>query len=313
PERHLDQIADREWLLYVARRHASNAPETRERWLNPVVAFLSWCSAAPRHWIAHVPPFPRTNAVRKPKHRRARRVHELTPELIQRMIEHAAPHLVGQLAAEWATGARVSSVLYGCRVCDLSLVPGREQITFHNTKTGEPVVAALHAPAAVLMRQYLEWRSNVYDREAPLFVTHRKQPYAYNGKEFGGQNKSAFAGMKRRTIASLRAAGAMEAWRLRRDGRRAEAYEAIRQAKAAASLIAQVTQHWFRHGLATTLLSRGADLRSVMDQGGWLTAESVLGYTHDVPERRRALVEQMVPPDGTSLTRDPQKAKKSSS
>ena len=71
-------------------------------------------------------------------------------------------------------------------------------------------------------------------------------------------------------------------------------------------LLAQLTPHWFRHLLATTLLATG-DLRSTMEQGGWLDARSVMGYSHDVPNRRRALVEQMAAPEApidTPLTRD---------
>jgi hypothetical protein len=41
----------------------------------------------------------------------------------------------------------------------------------------------------------------------------------------------------------------------------------------------------------TTLAS--GDLRSTMEQGGWLDARSVMGYSHDVSQRRRALVGQM--------------------
>jgi len=33
-----------------------------------------------------------------------------------------------------------------------------------------------------------------------------------------------------------------------------------------------------------------------MEQGGWLDMRSVLGYTHDVPSRRRALVGRMLAP-----------------
>jgi hypothetical protein len=58
------------------------------------------------------------------------------------MIEHAAPHHKAQLVAEWCTGARASSVFYGCRLCDVILVPGRGQITFQDTKNDEPAGGA---------------------------------------------------------------------------------------------------------------------------------------------------------------------------
>ncbi|WP_158599974.1 tyrosine-type recombinase/integrase [Azospirillum cavernae] len=61
-----------------------------------------------------------------------------------------------------------------------------------------------------------------------------------------------------------------------------------------------MTQHWFRHLLATNMLAKGADIRSVMAQGGWLDASSVMIYGHDVPERRRNLVNLLdgAPPGG---------------
>ena len=45
-----------------------------------------------------------------------------------------------------------------------------------------------------------------------------------------------------------------------------------------------------------------------MNQGGWLDVRSVMGYSHDVPNRRRAVVAAMpapdISPDDTRLTRD---------
>jgi hypothetical protein len=56
------------------------------------------------------------------------------------------------------------------------------------------------------------------------------------------------------------------------------------------------------------------DLRSTMEQGGWLDPRSVLGYSHDVPQRRRAVVAALPSPDAASsdsfLTRDRVKAAK---
>lgn len=297
--RALRDIRDDEWSAFIARRHAGNAAETRERYLNSVVAFLNWCRRKPRQWLSELPEFERDKSARKPKHRRARRVAELTPDLVLLLAKHASPHLKGQIAAEWATGGRVSSVLYGCRLCDYVAAPGREQITYHDTKNGEPVTAALHPLAARLMAAYLEWRGELHDREAPLFLTPRRDArgrrlaYADNGREWGGQNKTAFNGMKRRAVAAVRLDAARSARSLYRQGRTDAAKEAIGAAKARASLIAQITQHWFRHALATVMLSRGADLRAVMEQGGWLDPASVIGYSHDVPERRRAIVNML--------------------
>jgi hypothetical protein len=308
PHRLLDSITEQEWHDLVRRRHAGNAAQTRERWLNPIVAFLSWCAARPRYWLKETPHFERNKEARKPKHRRARRVAELTPELVLFLIDHAAPHLKGQIAAEWTAGARVSSVLYGCRVCDYVATPGREQITFHDTKNGDPVTAAVHPMAAALMRDFLKWRGELHDREALLFVTPRRDrqgkrlPYRDNGKAWGGQNKTAFASMKRRAIATLHRNAAAAARAERRQDR-VRARKTIEQAKATAALIAQVTQHWFRHLLATTL-----DTDTAMMQGGWRDLTSVKGYKHDVPERRREAVNAAFA--GSGLTRDGAEGKK---
>jgi hypothetical protein len=95
---------------------------------------------------AELPIFNRDREAREHKEARARRVGELRPELIALLIDTAAPHLRGQIAIHWSTGARVSSLIYGCRLCDYLAVPGREQITFHDTKNGQRVEAAVHHP-----------------------------------------------------------------------------------------------------------------------------------------------------------------------
>jgi hypothetical protein len=38
----------------------------------------------------------------------------------------------------------------------------------------------------------------------------------------------------------------------------------------------QITQHWFRHLLAATMMALRARVRVGMDQGGWLTIESFM-------------------------------------
>ena len=103
--------------------------------------------------------------------------------------------------------------------------------------------------------------------------------------------------MKRRAARALRqraAAAALAAWRA---SQREGAWRAVHAGRDQAKLIGQVTQHWFRHLLATTIVAASGNLRAAMDQGGWLTAESVLGYTHDMPEVRRRLVAEL--PIGT--------------
>ncbi|MCI0430211.1 MAG: site-specific integrase [Rhodospirillales bacterium] len=305
----LNEIGEQEWVDYADRRQRGNQSATRERYLNDIVAFLAWCRKKPRQWLAELPTFDRDNTARNPNTRQRRRVQELSPALIRLMIECAAPHFAPQLAVEWSTGARVSSVLHGCRLCDLILAEGREQITFHDTKNGKPVYAALHPWAAGVVADYLKWRGNLQDREAPLFLTQRHKPYKPNGGAWGGQNKTAFNGMKRRAIQRIRKQAAAEARRLRLVGQRDTAIELVQAAKAEAALVAQVTQHWFRHLLATTIMGDSGDIRSAMEQGGWQDPRSVIGYTHDVPERRRALIRSWS--IDTSSTRAPEGEKKS--
>lgn len=295
--RMLRDIEPVEWNEWVDIRHAGNSPSTRERFINDVISFLSWCSRRPNEWLPvdRLPIFDRDKAARNPNTRARRRVEELSPQLIHLMIENASLHLAAQLVTEWSTGARVSSILYGCRVCDLILAPGREQITFHDTKNGEPVIAALHPYAAEKLAEYLQWRGRLHDREGALFLTERRKPYTDNHRAGGGQNKTAFNAMKRRTAGAIRRAAAAEAMALWRAGNREAAWTSIHEARDKAALVTRVTQHWFRHMLATRMLQLG-DLRSTMAQGGWLDPRSVMGYAHDVPHHRRGIVDKLDSP-----------------
>lgn len=299
--RRLNEIDQEEWLAFVDARQAGNRPETRERYLNTVLGFLTFCRRDKRSALdeAHMPAFERDRRARSPAKRQRRRVVDLRRDLIARLL--AAMHITlrAQLAVEWSTGARVGSVLHGCAVADLLLAPGREQITFHDTKNGDSVVAALHPSAVPILEEYLAWRGRLHDRTAPLFLTYRRQPYS--GRQAGTQNKTAFNAGKRRAITTLRAEAAKAVTDLRRVGRRREALELAAAAQADAELLALVTQHWFRHLLATEMAT---DIRAGMEQGGWKTVSAFMGYAHDVPERRRKAVEARADLD-TSLTRDP--------
>jgi integrase len=279
-ERKINSITLDEWDAFVTKRMRGRVPSTRERYLNVLFALLT--HALGKKWIDELPLIKRNPEARKPNSRKRRRVVELTLELVGLMVEAAAPHLRPQLAVMWCGGTRVSSILYGARFCDLVLSAGNEQITFHKTKNGKVVTSHLHPWAAGVLKEYIEHRGIPRDRETPLFLTDEGLPYADNEQAYGGQTKTAFKGMKRRVIARLRA-----------DGRDAEA-----------TLVAQVTPHWFRHNLATTLLASGSDLRSIMSQGGWETMESVQTYTHQVPRRQRDAVNALAAPPATSLTRD---------
>jgi len=297
--RDLRSIKDEEWSALVNELHGANKPSTRERFIGGVCAILSWCMKKPRGWIDAIPAFDRDNEARNPNRRARRRVDDLSSPLIMHMLAHAAPHYAAQLAVMWSTGARVSSLLYGARVCDLILAPGREQITFIGTKNGEDVTAALHPFAAKILGDYLEWRGDLHDREAPLFLTHVRKPYLHNGFASGGQNKTAFNRMKQRAAASLLATAEVLALEAEQHLRPADARELRADAADKASLLLRVTQHWFRHMLATKM-QRGGDLRTTMDQGGWLDPRSVIAYSLDVIEYRRQIVSAL--DIGTSLT-----------
>jgi len=264
---------------------SERAVSTRERYLNILMALLNY--ARGNGWLRGLPEFTRISAARKPKSRMRRRVRELTHELVAMMIEASPPHLKALLAFMWSTGARVSSILYGCRFCDIDLREAEEQAVLHKTKTGEDVGPALHPWAAKILREYVAYRGIPEDPESPFFLTHRGIPYRDNGRAWGGQTKTAFNTMKRRVAARLRAAG--------RNGE--------------ADLILKVTPHWFRHYLATHLLAKGFDLVTVMRQGGWLTMESVQTYAHGVTERQRQAAAALDTVD-TPSTRDPIKKEK---
>ncbi len=296
--RRLNDIG-REWNAWIdGERTASGfkpgratdlKASSRERILGGVLAFLNF--AKRNHGLTVLPVFERDNAARNPNRRARRRVAELRPELIRALFDAAHITIRAQLTVEHATGARVSSVLYAARVCDLILAPGREQITFPATKNGEDVTAALDSTAVATLKEYLAWRGKLHDREAPLFLTHRRKPYIDNGRAGGGQNKTGFNAAKRRAAAAIIAAGKAEAAHCAKRGDSISAAAACERAAADAALIGKVTQHWFRHLLATKWLRR--DPRAAMEQAGWLDIRSLMGYAADVPEYRRQLVQEL--------------------
>jgi site-specific recombinase XerD len=291
--RHLNLIPADEWSAWALRQNLGNMPGTIVRFMAPIMSFLRWCAAGNRQWLKvpaiELPKLPRV------RHWQRRRVAELTPGLLIFLFDHAPLHLRAQLYTEWSTGGRVSSVLFGCRLCDLILAPGRNQITFHDTKNGETVTAHLHPAAAEVLAEYLEYRGALDHRESPLFLTQLNRPYSTRGRErgWGGANKTSFTNTRRRAVRAKR----REAAALRAQGRRGEAA----MVWAEAALLAQVTQHWLRHWFATHALAMGMSLRAIAEQGGWRDYRSIQGYQHDVPEVRRRGVESL--PIGRSLPR----------
>lgn len=292
--RRLNEISAREWILWLdggpgsVGRMAGRSAATRERHLNTILALLKF--AQKKHGLAELPSIPRDRKARNPNRRKRRDVAELRPELVRILFEAAHISIRAQLATMRCTGARVSSVLYGVRICDLVLAGSRSRIIFRGTKSGEDVAAALDQTAVGILEQYLAWRGRLHDRQAPLFLTHRRKPYADNGRDGGGQNKTGFNAAKRRAIARVTAEASSAARALRRAGDREAARELLAGARNDAELLARVTQHWFRHRLATLLVRQ--DPRGAMEQGGWLDPRSLMAYAHDVPEHRAELVRE---------------------
>lgn len=298
-ERRCNEISEREWKIWidgdetaignVPGRMSGRAASTRERFISTVLAILAF--ALRHHSLSALPVFERDAQARNANTRKRRRIEELRPDLVQTLFNHCHITIRAQLAVERCTAARVSSVIYAARVCDLILAKGREQLTFPATKNGEDVTAVLDETAISVLFEYLNWRGQLHDREAPLFLTYKRRPYKYNGKAWGGQNKTGFRAAKRRACAAIRAAGDDEFDRLRSIGQLSAAREARAQANADADLLKTVTQHWFRHMVATKLVR--LDPRAAMEQGGWLDFRSVMAYAHDASEHRRSLVQQI--------------------
>lgn len=291
--RQINAVAPEEWTSFVEAETTGVSASTRERFLNGFLSFINWCAKPPRRWIEakNIPHFERDAGARNPKHRQRRHVAGWRPELIMLLIDNAGWHLKPQLWVEWSTGQRVSAVLR-TKLGSVVLAQGREQITYETTKTGEPVTASLHPQAAEAIREYLKRRGGLHDRDSYLFLTKSGKPYKAD-VEYGSQNKTAFNNAKARAVAARRRQALAEALELRRQHQVQAARDLIGQAWADMKLMRQVTQHWFRHLLATTLHAMQAPARVAMDQAGWLTVESYMAYAHDVPEVRRAVVDAL--------------------
>jgi hypothetical protein len=297
--RRFNEVAGREWNVWIDGEHTEvgfkpgrmtgRSASTRERFLNSVLAFLAF--AKRHHGLAALPAFERDKKARNPNRRVRRRVEDLRPDLVQLLFDSAHISIRAQLAVERATGARVSSVLFGVRLCDLVLGKKRAQITFRGTKNGEDVTAVLDGSTASVLRDYLKWRGMLHDREAPLFLTWLRKPYIDNGRVAGGQNKTGFRAAKRRACKLILDRATATAAQLRARGKAGPAKSLLDQAGADAALLRRVTQHWFRHRLATLWLRK--DPRAAMEQGGWLDIRSVIGYSHDAPEYRRQIATEM--------------------
>jgi site-specific recombinase XerD len=287
----LTEIQSKDWRDWLDARHVGNLQDSRQRHVNIVRPFLKWCVHEDRGYLPAVPALVDPDAAREKTKRQAprprRRVAELRPDLLVFVFGHAHISLRAQLYTEWSTGARVSSIIFGCALGDLVLTDARCQVTFHNTKNGDDVVAKLHPAAVEVLREYLEWRGRLHMRKEPLFLTHHRRPYSRKAFDKGasGFNKTGLNAMKRRAIRALLRASV----RARRDGDPALAD----QLRADARLVRQFTQHWLRHWFATYGRAMQIPRSFIKAQAGWRDDRSIERYEQDVEAMRQQLIAAM--------------------
>jgi hypothetical protein len=299
------EIRPADFVAFVDKRQKGNAATTRERYLNTVCAIISLAIRTGQ--FEAMPDFRRDPVARNPARRARRKVSRLGPHLIDLLLACAHPTIRIQLVIEFVCGARVSSVLHGTPVGNLDLSPGAMKLTFYDTKNDDDVPAALPEESRAEFETYLAWRQTVVragkvgaGSDAPLILTYKGIPYVDNGQAWGSQNKTGFNAAKRRARETLRERHESRIAVLVRLGKTADADRARRQYADEDRLLSEVTQHWFRHHLATELGRK--DLRAAMRQGGWCNIRSVQGYLIDDAEYQRTIVEERGIA-GTNLTR----------
>lgn len=288
-------IPPAEFVVFVDERNRGNTAETRERYLNPVVAFLNVAVAAGQY--PSMPNFVRDQEARNPSTRKTRPVERVGQNLVRAIF--VCSHLANctQYAVEEVTGARVSSVLFGCSLADLDLAAGKMTVTFRRTKAGFDVPAALPESLRPLLEEYLKWRQQQVrtgkvgpGSDEPLFLAPSGRPYKPNPAYTGTRNKTAWNAAKRRARAVIQHGydSAITARALEGD---TGAVDTLRRQRADdLALLEKITQHWWRHLLATNL--GRLDPKAAMRQGGWRDPRSLSGYMMADAEFQRALVEQ---------------------
>lgn len=273
---------------FMAQTMKGSKPTTRKRNLGPILAVLRF--AKERNYVTDVPTIRFSKKAKTSSTIPYRGIQDMSSDLIAKMIEHAPSHARAQLAVEWSTGARVSSVLHSCKLRDLDLsVNGAETITFHHTKNGDTVTAYLHQFAVDQLRKYLQWRGCLQERDAPLFLTDKRQPYN-SGR--GAQNRKAIDAMKRKTIKTLRRESAAEAAKLRANGQPDQARAVWAKAQYEASLVASFAQHDLRRWFATNALQH-MSIDEVRRQGGWRSLAALRRYLLGAPKYRQGMVQQL--------------------
>lgn len=183
--------------------------------------------------------------IARPKEPRGR-VRWITPEEADRLIAGAGPALRPLVIFLLCTGARLSEALYlDWRQVDLSAC----HVTFLDTKNSDNRGVPLHPRAVAAL-------ANMPHRTGAVFRRHYGNeklapnkraigdPYVHRGGVGGGQVKTAWAGM------------------LKRSG------------------ISDFTPHDCRHTWATWHYRANKDIAQLMELGGWKTAQMVMRYAH---------------------------------
>ncbi len=288
-------IPPAQFVVFVDERNRNNTSETRERYLNSVVAFLKVAIAAGQY--DKLPDFMRDQKARNPTTRKTRPVERVGQNIVQAIF--ACSHLanLAQYAVEEVTGARISSVLFGCSLADLDLAPGKMTLTFRQTKPGFDVPSALPETLRPLLEEYLAWRQQQVrarkvgpGSDERLFVTPNGRPYKWNPTYTGTRNKTAWRAAKRRAHVTIEGEYGSKIAARALEGDTGAVDTLRRQCADDLAILAKMTQHWFRHLLATNL--GRLDPKAAMKQGGWRDPRSLSGYMIADAEYQRALVEQ---------------------
>jgi hypothetical protein len=280
-------------LLDPAAGKPANTPETRERYISGLCAFLNLQIAAGQY--PNLPAFKRDQKARNPARRARRDVENVDKRLLGYLFRACHSTIAAQLHIEYVGGTRVSSVLHGCSLGDLDL--RAMKLVIRETKNGEDVPIALPSDIKPVLETYLHWRQQQVragrvgpGSNQPLFLTYKGRPYKFNGGAWGTQNKTGFNAAKRRAIKDISKDydEAIAATTAAGDVR--EADKLRRSKDDDITLMRRFTQHWLRHLFATDAGRK--DLRAAMAQGGWLDARSVTGYLISDAEYQRDVVEQ---------------------
>jgi len=185
-------------------------------------------------------------------HGRLIRTLFLLPDQAEQLIDAAATHLKPLLTFALCTGARVSEAL-DLRWADVDLVGGNA--IFWQTKSGRRRNATLPDRAVASLM-------SLSHREGSVFLTHLAQPYANNGRTFGGQFANGFAGAIRRV-----------------------------------GLNPAITPHTLRHTWASWYYALTKDLVGLRLEGGWSTTNQCERYVKLCPAGHEAGIRRFLAND----------------